>query len=45
VRQGLAQLINREPDMLVCGEAEDARAAMDAIPESKPDILLLDLSL
>ena len=24
VRQGLAQMINREPDLTVCGEAEDA---------------------
>jgi DNA-binding NarL/FixJ family response regulator len=45
VRQGLSQLINREPDMMVCGEAEDARAALDAIAPSKPDILIVDVSL
>ena len=27
VRQGLALLINREPDLLVCGEAEEAMGA------------------
>ena len=45
VRQGLSQLINREPDLMVCGEAEDARTALDAIAPSKPDILIVDVSL
>jgi len=45
VRQGLSQLINREPDLMVCGEAEDARAALDAIPQLKPAILIVDVSL
>jgi DNA-binding NarL/FixJ family response regulator len=45
VRQGLALLINREPDLMVCGEAEDARMAMQSIPTAKPDILVVDISL
>ncbi len=45
VRQGLAQLLNREPDLMVCGEAEDARAALQSIDASKPDILIVDVSL
>jgi DNA-binding NarL/FixJ family response regulator len=45
VRQGLAQLINREADLTVCGEAEDARTALDAIVPLKPDILIVDVSL
>jgi len=45
VRQGLALLINREPDLIVCGEAEDARTAMQAIPLVRPDILVVDISL
>jgi DNA-binding NarL/FixJ family response regulator len=45
VRQGLSQLINREPDLVVCGEAEDARTALQAIELSKPDILIVDVSL
>jgi DNA-binding NarL/FixJ family response regulator len=45
VRQGLSQLINREPDMMVCGEAEDARTALEAIAPLKPDILIVDVSL
>ncbi len=45
VRQGLAMLVNREPDLTVCGEAEDAQTAMQAVTATKPDILVLDISL
>ena len=45
LRQGLALLINREPDLMVCGEAEEAQAAMRAIATNKPDILIVDISL
>src|ERR1700688_3419150 len=45
LRQGLALMINREPDLTVCGEAEEAQAAMKAIAAKKPDILIADISL
>jgi DNA-binding NarL/FixJ family response regulator len=45
VRQGLALLINREPDLVVCGEAEEAQAALTAIEALRPDILVVDISL
>jgi DNA-binding NarL/FixJ family response regulator len=45
VRQGLALLINREPDLIVCGESEDARTAMQSIITANPDILVVDISL
>ncbi|MGO4882387.1 MAG: response regulator transcription factor [Bryobacteraceae bacterium] len=45
VRQGLSQLINRESDLMVCGEAEDARTALDTIGPAQPDILIVDVSL
>src|SRR5579859_4127412 len=45
VRQGLALLINREDDLAVCGEAQDAHAAMQAIAGARPDILIVDISL
>ena len=45
LRQGLALLINRESDLTVCGEAQDAQAAMLAITQCKPDILIVDISL
>jgi DNA-binding NarL/FixJ family response regulator len=45
LRQGLALLINRENDLTVCGEAEEAQAAMRAISQYQPDILIVDISL
>src|SRR5271156_6137355 len=45
LRQGLASLIGREADLTVCGEAEEAQAALMAIGEKKPDILIVDISL
>jgi DNA-binding NarL/FixJ family response regulator len=45
VRQGLALLINREPDLLVCGEAEEAMGAMHVLASAKPDVLIVDISL
>ena len=45
VRQGLAQMIDREPDLTVCGQAEEARAALHAIATLKPDIAVIDISL
>src|ERR1700738_4569521 len=45
VRQGLALLINREPDLIVCGEAEEAQTALTAIEDLRPDILIVDISL
>jgi DNA-binding NarL/FixJ family response regulator len=45
MRQGLALLINQQQDMQVCGEAEEAQAAMRAIAQLHPDIVILDISL
>ena len=45
MRQGLALLINQQQDMRVCGEAEEAHAAMIAISQLRPDIVILDISL
>jgi DNA-binding NarL/FixJ family response regulator len=45
MRQGLALLINQQQDMQVCGEAEEAQAAMHAIAHLRPDIMILDISL
>jgi len=45
VRQGLALFIEREPDLMVCGEAEDATSALQAIRDSSPDFVILDISL
>ena len=45
VREGLALMMNREPDLMVCGEAEDASAALSAIINARPDFLVIDISL
>ena len=45
VRQGLSLLINHEPDLEVCAEAETAADALRAIADSEPDVAIVDLSL
>ena len=45
VRFGIAQLINRQPDLIVCGEQEDASKALTAIEQLKPDLVIADISL
>jgi DNA-binding NarL/FixJ family response regulator len=44
-REGLRQLIEREPDLSVCGEAKDAAEAIRLVDESKPDLVIVDISL
>ena len=45
VREGLANLINRQDDLVVCGEAEDSAQAMVGISKMRPDVALIDISL
>jgi DNA-binding NarL/FixJ family response regulator len=45
IRQGLALMVNREADLVVCGEAEDATEAMLVLTSSRPDVLIVDISL
>src|ERR1035438_7998421 len=45
VRQGLGLLIEREADLTVCGEADCAHSAFQAISTLQPDIVVLDISL
>jgi len=45
VRQGLAQLINQEKDLEVCGQAEDAHEAIRSIRDLGPDLIIVDISL
>lgn len=44
-REGLAELINQQPDLRVCGEAEDARLALDEVEKIKPDLVIADIAL
>src|SRR3954471_7033387 len=44
IRERLAELIDREPDMEVCGEADNTRTAMELIANEKPDLVITGLS-
>ena len=43
MRQGLRALLEREPDLSVVGEAADGAAALEAVEQLAPDVLILDL--
>ena len=45
IRWGYISLINQEPDLEVCGEADTAFEALDKIPEASPDLAIVDISL
>ena len=45
VRQGLSLLIDREPDLMVCGVADGAASALNAMANAMADVLVLDISL
>jgi DNA-binding NarL/FixJ family response regulator len=45
VRERLAELINREPDLCVCAEAEDRHEAIEAIQARRPNLVLVDITL
>jgi DNA-binding NarL/FixJ family response regulator len=44
-REGLAQILNGEKDLTVCGEAATAREALQRINQLKPDLVLVDITL
>src|SRR5260370_14846795 len=45
VRQGLAAQIANDPGLEVCGDAEDVAEAMTRIAASRPDVVIVDISL
>jgi DNA-binding NarL/FixJ family response regulator len=45
VREGLAAIIGRQPDMQVIGEAANGREAVDLWLQHRPDVTLLDLRM
>lgn len=45
VREGLTRIIDNEPDLTVCGQAAGLSQAMQQFRETKPDLVLVDLSL
>jgi DNA-binding NarL/FixJ family response regulator len=45
VREGLADLIDKEKDIVVCGWAENIPQTLKAIETLKPDVVTVDISL
>jgi DNA-binding NarL/FixJ family response regulator len=43
--EGLKRMIDRHDALTVCGQAPDAAAAMKAVAELQPDLVLVDISL
>lgn len=45
VRHGIAQLLGQEKDLEVCGEAENAVQALEVIAKTRPDAVIVDITL
>lgn len=45
LRRGLAGLLNRNPDMIVVGEAENGQQALDLAESLDPDVILMDVRM
>ncbi|MEC4818197.1 MAG: response regulator transcription factor [Scytonema sp. PMC 1069.18] len=45
VRQGLATVIEREPDMTVIGQASNGHSALEMFRKYQPDVVLMDLRM
>jgi two-component system response regulator NreC len=45
VRQGLAKLLEAEPNIKIIGEAEDGRAAVAKVQKLLPDIVIMDIAM
>ncbi|HOG84896.1 MAG TPA: response regulator transcription factor [Deltaproteobacteria bacterium] len=44
-RLGIRELINHEPDLAVCGEADDVESARTLIRKLRPDLVIIDITL
>jgi DNA-binding NarL/FixJ family response regulator len=45
VREKLAELISREPDLVPCGDTDNPRSAIDLIPRTRPSLIITGLAL
>jgi DNA-binding NarL/FixJ family response regulator len=45
VRHGLTQLLNQEPDLIVCAQAATSAEALQQVAEAAPDLALVDISM
>jgi two-component system response regulator NreC len=44
-REGFSALLQREQDLVIAGEAVDARSAYDVVEATNPDVVLVDVGL
>jgi DNA-binding NarL/FixJ family response regulator len=45
VRERLAEIISREKDLLICGDAEDRHQALQVAKACRPDLVIVDITL
>jgi DNA-binding NarL/FixJ family response regulator len=45
VREWLANVINQQSDLVVCGQTEGREGCLDAIEKKRPDVVVVDISL
>jgi DNA-binding NarL/FixJ family response regulator len=45
VREWLANVINQQPDLMVCGQSEGREGCIEAIQKKRPDVAVVDISL
>jgi DNA-binding NarL/FixJ family response regulator len=45
VREWLANVINQQADLMVCGQSEGRDGCLDAIDKKRPDVAVVDISL
>ncbi len=45
LRQGTAELLRREPDMEVIGEAGDGQEALDLVQKLRPEVVVMDVRM
>jgi len=45
VRQGIRRLLELDREIAIAGEAEDGAQTIEQVPQSRPDVLLLDIRM
>jgi DNA-binding NarL/FixJ family response regulator len=45
IREGLAIILNTQPDIQVVGQASDGREAIELAQRTKPDVILMDIKM
>lgn len=44
-REGVKTILSREPDIEIAGEASDGSQAVDLVAKTRPDVVLMDISM